>query len=100
MKNTEYTKELGHIYKPGTLAFIDSFAGLVPCKVVAVAKGGPFPGWLAAGESAVTIKPTVSRGGYRKGETIQQTAAQVVPRSQVVTRSGKFKVRTCYSWAD
>lgn len=96
-----YTPETGYVFKPGSLAYVDTFAGLVPCKVLSVSKGGPFPGWIATGENALCVKLTATRQAYRKGETIEnRTAAQVVPRSHVITRGGQYRIRTNYSWQD
>lgn len=96
--NTQYSETNGHTFQAGTLAFVDSFGGLVPCKVVAVSKGGPFPGWIVA-QGEISVKVTASRAGYRKGELLTgRAASNIIPRSQVVTRKGQYRIRTNFSW--
>jgi hypothetical protein len=57
----------------GELAFIDSFAGLIPCKVLEVHKG----------DARVKTTADRSRWGYPKGEQIILDSGWVVPRSHV-----------------
>lgn len=76
-------------YAVGTLAFFDTLsAGLIPCKVVAVADG------------AVNIKLTATRKAYKRGEIIAADAFSVVPRNHVFTRGFHYRIRTNYRWTE
>lgn len=70
-------------YRLGTLAYVDTFGGLVPCKVV-----------NATGQGHVTVRITATRRGYLKGERLTFTDDRVVPRDRIRTRSGQEIVRT------
>jgi hypothetical protein len=93
---------MGWCYRPGTLAFFDSFAGLIPCKVVSVPKGGPFAGWILSEQTTVDIVAvvTAARGPYRRGECLKIRPHVCVPREQAILRGGQYRVRTNYSWSD
>ena len=83
-------------YKTGSLAYFDSFGGLIPCKVIQVAKGDPYNGWAVS----ITVQLTATRGTYKKGEILKLSSAKCIPRPQIVRRSGMYKIRTNYSWID
>lgn len=88
--------QLIHVYNMGTLAYLDTFAGLVPCKVIRIDKPGN--GSLVSNGS-LAVKLTASRGAYKKGEVLdRQSASQVVPRNHRYTRSGTYRVRTNYRY--
>lgn len=75
------------LLKAGTLAYWDTFAGLVPCRVrhVRAARGG-YPGWK------VDITLTAARSPYKRGEIHDGlTPSTVVPRHCV----RKLRSRTC-----
>ena len=74
------------IGKAGDLAYIDSFAGLVPCKVIEITDG------------AVTVKITATRGAYKRGTIESHSAHYVVPRSAVRVRAWQYKISP-YKWA-
>lgn len=93
-----YAQLTGYQHKAGELAFFDSFAGLVPVKVTSVDKGGPFSGWSIGAPECVSATVTATRGTYKLGERLRLRATHCVPRSQVVTRSGSYRIRTNYSW--
>lgn len=84
-------------YRPGTLAYLDSFRGLVPCKVIAVY--APGDGNRIA-SSDITVRITAKRPGYTRGEVIhRQGAFSVVPRKQVFTTRGFHRwVNSHYRW--
>lgn len=65
-------------HKAGELAYMDTFAGLVPCKVVKVPSD-------PTGRTGVTVVLTATRGAYRQGERIETEGSRtlVVPRSHV-----------------
>jgi len=67
------------VLKPGTLAYWDTFAGLVPCRIrrIGAARGG-YPGY------AVDITLTAPRGPYKRGEIHDNVlVSRVVPRACV-----------------
>lgn len=77
-------------YRRGTLAYYDTFAGLVPCKVMEVLD-----------DNKVKIKVTVAHGAYKRGETIFGVGTNwVVPRPHVVQRSGQYKIVGGWQYLD
>lgn len=75
-------------FKPGALAYYDSCAGLIKCKVTHVSAGGQV-------EATVTAK----RGPYQRGERIPfVTQTWIVPRSHVRRFGGVLKVVPGYVW--
>lgn len=62
--------------KTGDLAYFDSFAGMVPCKVLSI---GGISG-LASSAQAVTLVVTATRGAYQKGEVLETSGLHAVPR--------------------
>ena len=94
-----YSETLGFVYRQGTLAFLDSFSGLVPVRVLSVPQHGPFSGWVVHPEdSNLTIQVTAERKGYKRGEVLKADAFRVVPRNHVVRRSQSFRIVKNYSW--
>ena len=71
-------------YGIGTLAYLDTFAGLVPCIVVGI--DGESCGRRATGEKVLTVRLTASRGPYKRGEVSREIAADVPPRDCVRRR--------------
>jgi hypothetical protein len=74
----------------GDLVYLDTFAGLVPCKIEAVTDRG------------ITVKITATRGAYKRGSVERHNSpGHVLPRA-VVSRSrqhcGQFRIRP-FSWA-
>ncbi len=61
--------------KTGTLCYFDSFAGMVPCKVMGIsgASGNP------SSDQTVTLLVTATLGAYRKGETLETNGLHAVP---------------------
>jgi hypothetical protein len=68
---------------PGTLAYLDTFAGLIPCKVTA-----------AHDERHVTVRVTADRRAFRRGELITSRVGSggVIPRTAVYTRGGQYRI--------
>ena len=62
------------------LGYIDSFAGLIPCKIISLDK------------REVTVKVTAKRPGYKRGEIVKTLRTRVVYRSQVRTRNGQYRL--------
>lgn len=72
------------------LAYWDSFAGLIPCRVVRAID----PGFLAA-------IITANRGCYHRGERITQNCRDIWPRDCVRTKRGTYgrkKIIAPYDW--
>ena len=67
----------------GVMAYLDTFSGLVPCRVESVDDAGN-----------VTVKLTGTRGAYKRGETLtgQRAGLSVVPRTAVFVRSGRYVI--------
>lgn len=67
----------------GCKAYLDSFSGLVACRV------------LAIGATGVNIEVTATRAkAYRRGERLFGVSAlRVVPRKSVVIRNGQYRIR-------
>lgn len=63
----------------GELAFLDSFAGLVPCRVLAI-------GDASEALRSVRVKVTATRGAYRRGEEVESNVLNVCPREAVRRR--------------
>jgi hypothetical protein len=84
----------------GTLAYFDSFAGLIPCKVTEISdelKGDPkFAGRTSS--CKVRAKLTTGRGSYRRGETIESSALHIIPREFVSFRKYGARILGGYSW--
>lgn len=66
---------------PGTLVFLDTFAGMVPAKVVA-----------CHDRKHVTVRLTANRAAYRKGEQIKTHVSLAIPRSMVSVRHGQYRI--------
>jgi hypothetical protein len=74
--------------KTGALAYVDSMAGLLPCKVKAirpniiVAQGEPVPhcDGIPSSSQWVTVELTADKGPYTKGETMEGWGLRFVPR--------------------
>lgn len=75
--------------RTGMLAYWDTFAGLVPCKVTAI---------KAAGEVSFTV--TADRGPYQRGDSVWRGNGRVVPRKAVYTRTGVLYIRPFRTIAD
>ena len=72
------------------LAYLDSFAGLVPCRIVAV-------GVWRDGSSQARVQYTATRGAYRRGDFGTHVLRHVVPRTAI--RRRKYSTRiAAYSW--
>jgi len=69
------------ILRKGILAYYDSFSGFILCKVLSVNSNG-----------RAEIEITVSRGAYRKGEILEFSTLNVVPRSAVKVKCGQFRI--------
>ena len=70
----------------GELAYIDSFSGLIPCKVMEITP------------RLITVKITATRRVFYKGELIDCDPNHVVPRDSVFTRCGNYHIHNNYQW--
>lgn len=80
------------------LAYWDSFAGLVPCKVIRydAAIDPAYP-------ACVVAIITATRGCYRKGERIAQNVGAIWPRNCVRAKRGTYgqtKIVAPYNWQE
>lgn len=82
-------------YHVGTLAYLDTMRGLVPCKVIAVKE--PSDGHHFT--ETVTVRVTATRPLYKRGEVVNRWAPSVIPRSHVFTQGFQYRVRKGYRWA-
>lgn len=74
------------VLRKGALAYVDSFVGLLPCKVLSVFNE-PIFGAVA------NVKLTAARGPWKRGEVLAKwSALRVVPRGAVIKRSGKPRI--------
>jgi hypothetical protein len=71
-------------------AYFDSFAGLVPCRIVAVGDWND-PSSLAR------VQYSATRGAYKRGQFETWPLRRLVPRKAVFIRSGQYRIRS-YSW--
>lgn len=76
-------------YPTGTLAYIDTFAGLVKCKILEILP-----------QKLVRVKITATKGAYMAGEIQTRGFSWVVPRKQVRIRSGIFRIMNNYTYTD
>lgn len=63
----------------GSFAFLDSYAGLVPCKVLDIKRVAG----LGGDYTEVRVQITAARGPYRRGESLTAPSSLVVPRKAV-----------------
>lgn len=90
----------------GELAYVDTFAGLIPCKVTDVHTITEYVGPLFAAPEArdtksttrVQVTLTADRGAYKRGEVLVFHPDQVIPRGSVFTRGHVRRVRNDYRW--
>ncbi len=75
-----------------TLAYLDSFAGLVPCRIVAVGD------WLNPTTDA-RIQFTATRGWAKRGAFDTFPLNRLVPRTSVHVRGGQYRI-WAYRWSD
>lgn len=77
------------LHYPGELAYLDSFVGLIPCKVLGIQD-----------DTYMTILITANRKGYSKGEVKANCYQRsVVPRANIFRRNHCFYIRGGYMWA-
>ena len=72
----------------GCKAYVDTFDGLIPCKVEAISGHSG----TASSAHTITVRLTATRKAWRKGEVIQRSALSIVPRKAVHIRSGQYRI--------
>lgn len=72
------TPPLGYL-KPGDLAYVDAFAGLLPCRIISVSTDTEYP----TTATTVQVQLTATRRGYRRGETLTELGIDVIHRRAV-----------------
>ena len=72
--------------KNRSLAYYDSYSGLISCKVMAIK------------DDMIIAIVTTNRGAYKKNEVIESIPRYVVPRLCVHVRSGHYKINSNYKW--
>ena len=80
---------LATVLRPGDLVYIDAFSGLIPARLVEV---------FDAGTPQAVLTITANRRAYRRGERVFCSRTQVVPRSHVRVRSGRYVIVGAWSF--
>lgn len=78
----------------GAKCYLDTFSGMVPCVVTAVARESF--GFLVGNRDSVSVRLTADRGAYNHGEIINASASNVIPRNMRFVRSGQYRIDTVY----
>jgi hypothetical protein len=68
--------------RPGSLAYFDTFTGLVPCRVDRIEGPDLFNG-APSSEQIAHFTLTANRGAYKRGEKLHAWVLHVVPRDAV-----------------
>lgn len=84
-------------YRAGTLAYIDSFGGMIECRIVEVRK--PCYGFTLGNFDDLLVEITEDKGGYRKGERVEKPAFHCLPRSHRVLRGYHYRINAEYKYA-
>jgi hypothetical protein len=82
------------VYRAGILAYVDTFSGLVPCKVLRVIE----PCTLSVTSGRIEVKLTATRGAYKRGEVLIETGQDVVPRERVYVRAYQQRIQNGFVW--
>ncbi len=65
--------------KTGDLAYLDTFAGMLPCRVLSVVgQSGP-----CGSMQQVRVRLTTNHGPYKRGEVLSEWGLRVVPRRAI-----------------
>jgi len=86
-----------NVFHEGTLAFYDTFAGLIPCKVLEVKESGF--GFRCGPYDVIKFKLTADCGAYKKGEILTADAMRVPPRKMVRRHKYSNSIKTLYKYA-
>ena len=85
-----------NVFHEGTSAYYDTFAGLIPCKVLSVKRAGY--GFRCGPYDVIEFKLTADRGAYRKGEILTADAMRVPPQKMVRRRRYSSTIVTGYKY--
>jgi hypothetical protein len=83
-----------NMLQKGTLAYFDTFYGLVKVKVLSIDKDGQ--GTQQSPTPRVKFQVTAEKGAYRKGEILESSSYHVIPRSCVRIRGGSHRISNQY----
>ena len=83
------------IHTAGELAYLDSYRGLVPVKVLSVGTYETMSGRI---KPLVRVRVTADRPGYSRGDELELGALHVVPREHVVRRNGRYRIIGQWAW--
>ena len=72
--------------RAGSLAYLDTLAGLLPCKVLRVWRADEYPTMRA------DVVLTATRGAYKRGERLTYAAKDCPPRDAIRRRAGIYRV--------
>lgn len=86
------------IHTVGEPAYIDSFSGLIPCKVTEITRS--HDPHTTIRDTMVTVTVTANRGSYHEGDTTTRIGSMIIPRSKVFLRTGQYHVHTDYVWKE
>lgn len=70
---------MSEVLKKGCLAYLDSFAGLVPCTVLSITG----PSGRASTQQKVRFEVTETVGAYKAGDQDESSSNWVVPRKAI-----------------
>ena len=73
------TNMLPRTLRAGSLAYLDTLAGLIPCRVLRVWRADEYPTMRA------DVELTATRGAYKKGERLTYAAKDCPPRDAIRT---------------
>ncbi|OYW73577.1 MAG: hypothetical protein B7Z37_20925 [Verrucomicrobia bacterium 12-59-8] len=85
-----------NVFHAGTAAYYDTFAGLVPCKVLRVKQAGY--GFRCGPYDVIEFKLTADRGAYKRGEVLTADAMRVPPQKMVRRRRFSHTIATGYKY--
>jgi len=85
-----------NVFHEGTAAYYDTFAGLIPCKVLAIEQAGY--GFRCGPYNVIRFKLTADRGAYKKGEILTADAMRVPPQKMIRRRKYSSTIITGYKY--
>jgi len=82
-------------HKRDELAYLDTFEGMIPCKIVSIYRGANSNYNRVYGK----VQITANRGAYKRGEVIDGlNPSQIVPRQKIVHHLGITSIINSYTW--
>lgn len=99
-KDIPMAAECGYVrlasFGVGTKAYLDTFAGMVPCEVTEIKSLSR--GFAVDVRNTVTVEITKTVGAYIKGERIETNAMNVPPRTMRYLREYSYRINTAYCY--